>query len=691
MGIGQAVKFKQGTQEQYDVAKTNQTLLENALYFTTDTHRLFLGEYELSTSLKVTGVYDGSGNAFPSGHNQTDYATITDNLQTGEIKLGSAAGLNVLTQFGPGEYTSPSSYGNKYLPTAHAVSDLVNDSGWLHFIDDVKGNPNFIVSILETWKNQQEGWIYRWTGPTATVPKKYIAVPGSSSEAPADEQLHNGDFVLLLKSFWEEEDPENPGETITTFDKCKVMLIHTHAITEERVRQIVEELMRSGSLVYHGTIGTNDGDAAAADLFKTNTTAEAGDLYKANDNITVLPAQYSSDNTEHTLKQGETVFYLGNDLWEYIPSVTSIRYLAPGDTPSGSLPGNLTWLPQSGEIILGKAANLDYITGMTDYQDASTDNTSMPTTAAVYDFVNSKIAEGAPPIQVITVEMTTGSNAQNLTGQITTDIFTKMQKTNLFVLNVQGTNTQRMNTYSTSRPITLVITDYDNNTLINAPLVCRVTTPVRSDKITTMRAGYYLCYYNNDNVYMTTVDRLLQGSSQQLRDSMSIVIQGPNQEALFNIALPHFNKAPFAGADGFAGVVPGPGYNDGNKFLKGDGTWSTVQLTPYGTASTSQTGTYTDSSSESYTVDQITVTSVDGIADNQYCVITFPNQYTISAKSEFLIFNNISASGFNVIVPQYRGKRLAAIPQGTWHWANTGTDNIFELIGTFGPDWNNLV
>lgn len=429
MGIGQAVKFKQGTQEQYDVAKTNQTLLENALYFTTDTHRLFLGEYELSTSLKVTGVYDGSGNAFPSGYNQTNYATITDSLQTGEIKLGSAAGLNVLTEFGAGEYTSPSSYGNKYLPTAHAVSDLVN----------------------------------------------------------------------------------------------------------------------------------------------------------------------------------------------------------------------------------------------------------------------SKIAEGAPPIQVITVEMTTGSNAQNLIGQITTDIFAKMQKTNLFVLNVQGTNTQRMNTYSTSRPITLVITDYNNNTLINAPLVCRVTTPVRSDKIITMRAGYYLCYYNNDKVYMTTVGRLLQGSSQQLLDSVSIVIQGPNQEALFNIALPHFNKAPFAGADGFAGVVPGPGYNDGNKFLKGDGTWGTVQLTPYGTASTSQTGTYIDSSSKSYTVDQITVTSVDGIADNQYCVITFPNQYTISEKSEFLIFNNISASGFNVIVPQYRGKRLAAIPQGTWHWVNTGTDNIFELIGTFGPDWNNLV
>ncbi len=219
MGIGQSVKFKQGTQEQYNTLKETEVLEENALYFTTDTHRLFLGENEISTTIRVSGIDDGSNDySFPSAYQPDSFATVTDELNTGEIRLGSAATMNVLKQYGPGEYSMPSGYGNKYVPSAAAVYSLIEQRGSIAVGDDQHSQSGYVRwDVISDMSQKNE--LHRYFGPTTTIPAEYVATPGSSESVTEPVEIHNGDYYIVYETIM------NTGDGTTTVKRNKFLPI----------------------------------------------------------------------------------------------------------------------------------------------------------------------------------------------------------------------------------------------------------------------------------------------------------------------------------------------------------------------------------------------------------------------------------------------------------------------------------
>ena len=219
MGIGQSVKFKQGTQEQYDTLKETGALEENALYFTTDTHRLFLGENEISTAIRVSGIDDGSNDyLFPSAHQPDSFATVTNELNTGEIRLGSAATMNVLKQYGPGEYFTPRPYGNKYVPSAAAVYSLIEQRGGITVGDDQHSQNGYVRwDVISDMSQKNE--LHRYFGPTTTIPAEYVATPGYSESVSEPVEIHNGDYYIVYETIM------NTGDGTTTVKRNKFLPI----------------------------------------------------------------------------------------------------------------------------------------------------------------------------------------------------------------------------------------------------------------------------------------------------------------------------------------------------------------------------------------------------------------------------------------------------------------------------------
>lgn len=223
MGIGQSVKFRQGTQEQYNTLKETEALEENALYFTTDTHRLFLGENEISTAIRVSGIDDGSDDCvFPSAYQPDSFATVTNELNTGEIRLGSAATMNVLKQYGPGEYSMPRGYGNKYVPSAAAVYSLIEQLGGITVGDDQHSQSGYISWDMISERSQKDE-LHRYFGPTTTIPAEYVATPGDRGSSAQPVEIHNGDYYIVYEAIENVED-ETTGEN-TTVKKNKFLPI----------------------------------------------------------------------------------------------------------------------------------------------------------------------------------------------------------------------------------------------------------------------------------------------------------------------------------------------------------------------------------------------------------------------------------------------------------------------------------
>lgn len=354
MSTGQAVKFKQGTQAEYNAAKENQALLENALYFTTDTHRLFLGENELSTALRVTGEdYEGSTN-FPSAYNDDSFSTITTTPQTGEIRLGSAATQNVLTLFGPGQYYQKESFGNKYLPTAYAVNHLVTSQGWLRFQGDQgkdwrEGSDDFI-DVLNYWKNiGSEGVLFRWLGPSQTIPKYYIANPGYTEEAEEDVLLHTNDYVLLIKCPY----PVDGSQDEYVYDKNKILVLPFGSFSESEIQNLIDQtLTTKDSMSFKGTVGDSEvqGTFVQSDLI--SETRKAGDTFKVICNSITISTQNNFEGTEVTCKSGDLLVFAGwrderNNLFVIKPTdgrtvTPKLYYIPSADDSSSSEEANYT-------------------------------------------------------------------------------------------------------------------------------------------------------------------------------------------------------------------------------------------------------------------------------------------------------------------------------------------------------------
>lgn len=591
------VKFKKGLQSAYDAAKEAGTLIENALYFTIDTHRLFLGEDEISTPIRVTGIDDGTNDwNFPSAYADDSYATVTQEPSTGEIRLGSAATMNVIKQFGPGDYYQPWANGNRFVPSAAAVWTLLQDMGGLtvgidqHFSYE----PNWADFSDRLQKNK----IHRYLGPSSTIPSDYTATPGYSSADYAETaEINYGDYFIVVEVTQDIYDEET--DTTTSVKRKKFLVIHQSSSSDVPLFSFVHPDNMTDAERHSGIVpapGTGDRDSVLTGSGKwvhptESLMGETVDWYLEPDNI--IPTDGTTPQVDDTAT-------------EY-----GSRYIKTN--VSGGV------IEYYGTMFL--TVDKDYIYTPVDENDTNTLYLRVRLQNKAYDQEN---PSAAPYYIYKTVKLL--NNGDGIT--------TLPKGTWIFKTGSRG--------------------------WLYAELIGEF--PTDSNKVTTLDKTY-----TNGN----------RGLNIQLKEDDAVAS---------TVEVPVMVGTPsHGGGQGKTGLVPAPSYGDNTRFLRGDGVWSLPTLLPYGISGSSKSDVYYGDTVQNVTV--IEINSEENLLANQYFVATFTDNYYLNDGDEKITFLNKSTNTSVPILPRYRGDNIRFLPRGTWMWVKVDGNQTYELIGTFGPEW----
>ena len=427
---------------------------------------------------------------------------------------------------------------------------------------------------------------------------------------------------------------------------------------------------------YKGTVGT-DGTIDSNNLFKTNTPASIGQVYKVIEENVTLPSAYSSDNTEHTLHKNETVIYLGEDKWEYTPSVYSVRNPAPWEQASSGPSGNLDWGQKSGDIILGTSANLDYAWSVGSSYN-SQDDYRVPTVNAMKGYAN-----GFSTIQKLVLELPASTPANNeLTLSISDDGWEKLNKQRLFVIQVKANSTSatKLRTSSTSASYLLTIKNLNGTTTFvdKATMIFGYTKyngGYNQLKFNSIGFGTYLCYLDSQSlVSVITTEASWFGASSAGKNFVKWIIKGANSTTtMLEASVYPFQKGTTSSPDGAAGIVPGPASTDNNKFLSSEGKWKNIDMNISAIAGDVIRG---EDSGAPFN-DMIVLEHDAHLGSLKYVTITFNDDYTTDSDRQFNFFfpdDEITSgvlSGASVI-PKVNGESVYFIPKGVWMWKCDG-------------------
>ncbi len=167
--------------------------------------------------------------------------------------------------------------------------------------------------------------------------------------------------------------------------------VNNSIVNKKYVDDKITEVLQAASsaMVFKGTIGT-DGTYSHVTSIDFQS-AQIGDTYKIISNE-LLGHNESADHNQHLMKAGDLLVYTGNNAFTYVPSgdedVTSIKIAGYGDTI------NVSTTAQTGNIVLGAAATKKVTTGannMTMNMWTGAGNDKVPTDLAVKKLVDLSI------------------------------------------------------------------------------------------------------------------------------------------------------------------------------------------------------------------------------------------------------------------------------------------------------------